>query len=451
MKKITIAAGHGFWGDWLEAPIRQVTGGQIDYLMLDYLAEVTMSILAKQKEANPALGYARDFPALIDRILPEIINRGIKVISNAGGLNPTACAESIVRLAKERGLSIKVAVVSGDDIKPLTRDHEFAHLEGGRSIAEIRDRITSANAYLGADAIVQALSAGAQIVVTGRVADPSMVLGPLRYSFNWREDDWNKLASGILAGHIIECGAQSSGGNFSGDWRSVPDLAHVGFPIIEAYENGDFVVTKHPNTGGLVSQATVKEQMVYEIGDPTAYYTPDVIADFTSASLSDDGPDRVKITGVKGRSRPPSYKVSISYFHGYRTVSTLVYSWPEAIAKAKAAAEILRTRIRDLGLRFEKINSEVIGANACHGSLTDLENPEIPEVLLRFAVQGPEEKDVKRFTREMAPLVLGGPPFATAYAAGKGDVSEVYGYWPSLIDRELITPKVSYISTSDLK
>jgi hypothetical protein len=278
-----------------------------------------------------------------------------------------------------------------------------------------------------------------------------MVLGPLRYSFNWREDDWNKLASGILAGHIIECGAQSSGGNFSGDWRSVPDLAHVGFPIIEAYENGDFVVTKHPNTGGLVSQATVKEQMVYEIGDPTAYYTPDVIADFTSASLSDDGPDRVKITGVKGRSRPPSYKVSISYFHGYRTVSTLVYSWPEAIAKAKAAAEILRTRIRDLGLRFEKINSEVIGANACHGSLTDLENPEIPEVLLRFAVQGPEEKDVKRFTREMAPLVLGGPPFATAYAAGKGDVSEVYGYWPSLIDRELITPKVSYISTSDLK
>lgn len=451
MKKITIAAGHGFWGDWLEAPINQIQGGPIDYLMLDYLAEVTMSVLAKQKEANPNLGYARDFPPLIGRILPEITKRGIKVISNAGGLNPSACAESIVRLAKERGISIKVAVVSGDDIKSLTRDREFAHLEGGQSISTILDRITSANAYLGSDPISQALTAGAQIVVTGRVADPSMVLGPLRYAFNWREDDWDKLASGILAGHIIECGAQSSGGNFSGDWRSVPDLAHIGFPIIEAYENGDFVVTKHPNTGGLVSQATVKEQMVYEIGDPTAYYTPDVIADFTSASLSDDGPDRVKITGVKGRSRPPSYKVSISYFHGYRTVSTLVYSWPEAIAKAKAAAEILKTRISDLGLRFEKIHSEVIGANACHGGLTDRENSEIPEVMLRFAVQGPDENDVKRFTREMAPLVLGGPPFATAYAGGKGDVSDVYGYWPSLIDRSLITPKLSYINTSDLK
>jgi hypothetical protein len=226
----------------------------------------------------------------------------------------------------------------------------------------------------------------------------------------------------------------------------VADLAHVGFPIIEAYENGDFIVTKHPNTGGLVSQATVKEQMVYEIGDPTAYYTPDVIANFTTAQLSDDGSQRVKITGVTGKARPDSYKVSISYFHGYRTVSTLVYSWPDAIAKAKAAADILRARISDLGLRFEKVHAEVIGANACHGALTDRDNPDIPEVLLRFAVQGPHEKDVKRFTREMAPLVLGGPPFATAYSGGKGDVSEVYGYWPSLIPRSAVLPIVEYFS-----
>jgi hypothetical protein len=445
-KKITIAAGQGFWGDWLEAPVRQIQGGQIDYLMLDYLAEVTMSVLAKQKDANPSLGYARDFPPLIERILPDIIAKKTTVISNAGGLNPKACAEAIVAAARARHIPVKVAVISGDDIKQLTVSHELPHLETKASLSVIRDRITSANAYIGSEPIVEALQNGADIIVTGRVADPSMVLGPLRFAFGWAEHEWNKLASGILAGHIIECGAQSSGGNFSGDWRAVRDLAHVGFPIIEAYENGDFVVTKHPNTGGLVSQATVKEQMVYEIGDPTAYYTPDVVANFTTAQLTDDGQDRVKITGVTGSPRPNTYKVSISYFHGYRTVSTLVYSWPEAISKAKAATEILHTRIKDLGLRFEKVHAEVIGANACHGALTDSNNPDLPEVMLRFAVQGPHEKDVKRFTREMAPLVLGGPPFATAYSGGKGDVSEVYGYWPSLIDRTEIRPQVEYLS-----
>lgn len=444
-KKVTIAAGQGFWGDWLEAPVRQIQGGAIDYLMLDYLAEVTMSVLAKQKEANPALGYARDFPPLIERILSDIVQRNVKVISNAGGLNPRACAEAIVASARSRQIPVKVAVITGDDVTALTSSREFLHLETGGSLSQIRDRISAANAYIGADPIVEALQQGAQIVITGRVADPSMVLGPLRFAFGWKENDWDRLASGILAGHIIECGAQSSGGNFSGDWRAVPDLAHVGFPIIEAHEDGDFIVTKHPNTGGLVSQATVKEQMVYEIGDPTAYYTPDVVADFTTAQLSDAGPDRVRITGVKGKPRPGAYKVSISYFHGYRTVSTLVYSWPDAIAKAKAAAEILRIRIQDLGLQFEKIHSEVIGANACHGQLTDSNNELIPEVMLRFVVQGYHERDVKRFTREMAPLVLGGPPFATAYSGSKGDVSEVYGYWPSLIDRAEITPRVEYL------
>jgi hypothetical protein len=448
-QRITIASGQGFWGDWLEAPVRQIQGGRINYLMLDYLAEVTMSVLAKQKEANPALGYARDFPPLIERILPDIIQNKVRIISNAGGLNPLACAQSIIAAAKAKQLSVKVAVITGDDILSRTGSLNLPHLETGAPLSTISDRIASANAYIGADPIVEALDNGAQIVVTGRVADPSMVLGPLRFEFGWAADDWDRLAAGILAGHIIECGAQSSGGNFSADWRSVPDLANIGFPLVEAYENGDFVVTKHPNTGGLVSQATVKEQMVYEIGDPSSYYTPDVIADFTTAQLTDDGPHRVKITGVKGKPKPTAYKVSISYFHGYRTVSTLVYSWPEAIAKAKAAAAILRTRISDLGLQFEKINAEVIGANACHGALTDHDNPAIPEVLLRFGVQGPLEKDVKRFTREMAPLVLGGPPFATAYAGGKGDVSEVYGYWPSLIERSQISPKVEYLSCKE--
>ncbi|MFO0416551.1 MAG: acyclic terpene utilization AtuA family protein [Pseudomonadota bacterium] len=443
-EKIVIASGQGFWGDWLEAPVRQIQGGAIDYLVLDYLAEVTMSVLAKQKEANPKLGYARDFPTLIERVLPDLIAKDIKVISNAGGLNPDDCASAIVNAARAKGHQIKVAVVKGDDILDAARVGDFPHLETGASIDTIRASITSANAYLGCESIVEALKQGARVIITGRVADPSMVLAPLRYEFGWSETDWDKLAAGILAGHIIECGAQSSGGNFSADWHSVPDLANIGFPLVEGYPNGDFVITKHPGTGGLVTQATVKEQMVYEIGDPSRYYTPDVIADFTTAQLSDDGPDRVKITGVRGLPRPPSYKVSISYFHGYRTVSTLVYSWPEAIEKAKAASDILKARIAQLGLKFEKINAEIIGYNACHGALTQRPNPDIPEVMLRFAVQGSQEKDIKRFTREMAPLVLGGPPFATAYAGGKGDVSEVYAYWPSLIARERVTPEINY-------
>jgi hypothetical protein len=447
MKKVVIASGQGFWGDWLEAPVRQIQGGKIDYLVLDYLAEVTMSVLAKQKEANPSLGYARDFPILIDKVLGDLLSKGIKVISNAGGLNPDACARTILAAAKAKGHRVKVAVVKGDDIKSRTEREEFKNLENARSISEIRSDITSANAYLGCEAIVEALKGGAQIVILGRVADPSMVLGPMRYEFGWGESDWDKLASGILAGHIIECGAQASGGNFSGDSEGVRDLAHVGFPIVEAFENGDFVITKHPNTGGLVSAATVKEQMVYEIGDPRSYYTPDVIADFTSAVLRDDGKDRVAVSKVKGKPRPDSYKVSISYFYGYRTVSTLVYSWPDASKKARVAEGILRERIKDLGLSFEKTRAEIIGVNACHGALTDRDNPDLPEVMLRFGVQGRKQSDVKRFTREMAPLVLGGPPFATSYAGGKGDVSEVYAYWPSLVDRTTIHTQVEYYSS----
>lgn len=440
MRKTIIAAGQGFWGDWLEAPVRQISGGPINYLVLDYLAEVTMSVLAKQRERDQSLGYAKDLPILIERILPDLISKGIKLITNAGGLNPRSCAEAILAIAKAKSIPVKIGVVTGDEITTrVTSGEEFTHLESKASIDAIRSEVTSANAYLGADPIIKALRDGAQIVITGRVADPSMVLAPLAYEFNWASDDWNRLASGILAGHIIECGAQSSGGNFSADWRSVPDLANVGFPIIEGYANGDFVVTKHPNTGGLVSRATVKEQMVYEIGDPRSYITPDVIADFTTARLSDDGVNRVKICGVTGKPKPTSYKLSISYLHGYRSVGTLIYSWPEAIAKAKAAAEILNTRIAQLGLTFEKTLAEVVGANACHGALTDRDNPEIPEVLLRFAVQGRDKGSVKRFTREVAPLVLGGPPFATAYAGGKGDVSEVYGYWPSLVARETVS------------
>lgn len=449
MKKIRIASGQGFWGDWLEAPIRQIQGGEIDYLVLDYLAEVTMSILAKQKERNPDHGYAKDFVALIDQVLKELHAKNIKVITNAGGMNPQACAKAIAQLAKDQNIPLRIAVIEGDNLLPsidsLAQSKQLAHMETGKHLSSIASEIKSANVYLGCDPIVEALSGGAQIVVAGRLSDPSMVLGPLVYEFSWAENDWDLRASGTLAGHLIECGAQASGGNCSIDWEQIPELENIGFPIVEVCEDGSFEIYKHPGTGGRINLAGVKEQMIYEIGDPSAYITPDVVVDFTSANLTESGTNRVRVTGVQGGSRSDKLKVSISYHHGFRAVGTLVYSWPDAVAKAQRAEEIITARIAQLGLRFEKTLCEIVGANACHGSLAEKSNSELAEVVFRYAVQGENFDAVKRFTREIAPLVLGGPPFATAYSGGKGAVTEVFAYWPALIARKDIATRVEFI------
>lgn len=445
MKKVSIASGSGFWGDWLEAPVRQIKGGDIDYLVLDYLAEVTMSILAKQKTRNPEHGYAKDFVDLIERVADDVLSKKVKVITNAGGMNPQACAKKIKALNQ----NLTIAIVEGDNIvdslDTLSQQHSLEHLEDSRNFKTISNEIKSANVYLGYEPIMQALEAGADIVICGRVSDPSMVLAPLMHEFSWDKNDWNKIASGTLAGHLIECGAQVTGGNCSYDWSSIDNLAEIGFPIVEVFEDSSFNITKHKNTGGKVSIQSVKEQMIYEIGDPTCYTTPDVCADFTTAKLEQIKKDTVRVTGVSGNKRTDFLKISISYHHGFRAVGTLVYSWPEAFEKAKKASQIIDSRIKSLGLSFEKTNCEIVGANACHGSLANQNNSELSEVTFRYGVQGKNRDHVKQFTREIAPLILSGPPFATAYSEGKGAVTEVFGYWPTLIPRNAITPTVSVL------
>jgi hypothetical protein len=453
MSTIRIAAGQGFWGDSLEAPVDQVKLGPIDYLMLDYLAEVTMSIMQKQRARNPQLGYARDFVPLIQRILPDCISRGIKVVANAGGVNPRGCAEAIVQAARELGLEGKtrVGIVAGDDLmggidELIAQGNKLANLDTGKPLAEVRDRIQSANVYFGAQPIVEALGMGAQIVVTGRCTDTGLTLGPIMHEFGWKADDWDRLAAGTIAGHTIECGAQVTGGNCQVEWETIPDLAGVGYPICEASPDGTFVITKHAGTGGRITVAGLKEQLVYEMGDPRSYITPDCVADFTTIQLEQDGPDRVRVFGIKGRPATESYKVSISYAAGYKAVGSLVYSWPDAAKKAQAAGEILRTRLDRLGLMFEETLIELVGVDACHGSrLSGAASPDLPEATLRIGVRGQDRAAVERFTKEIAPLVLNGPPTVTGFAGGRPKVEEIVAYWPALISKKVVTPQVTLV------
>jgi len=450
---VRVASGQGFWGDWLEAPVRQVEGGPIDYLMMDFLAEVTMSILQKQKARNPSHGYARDVVPLLERILPAVVARGIRVTTNAGGVNPEGCAAAIAAAARSLGLGgrLKVGVVTGDDLLPrldelLTKGVALADMDTGRPLGEIRRDVLSANAYLGAWPVVQALAAGADVVVTGRVTDTGLTLAPLIHRFGWGAEAWDLLAAGTIAGHIIECGAQCSGGNYLAGWPGVPELEDVGYPIVEAGSDGSFVVTKHPGTGGAVTVASVTEQLVYEMGDPREYITPDCVADFTTIRLAQEAADRVRVSGVRGRPATDRLKVSIAYAAGYKAVGTLVYAWPDALAKAREADRVLRARLERLGLRFDETLTEFVGWNATHGPLAGAPAPDLPEVQLRFGVRAAGREPVERFTRELAPLILNGPPSVTGFAGGRPKVEEIVAYWPALVPKAEVRPEVKVIA-----
>ena len=451
---VRVASGQGFWGDWLEAPRRQVEGGPVDYLMLDYLAEVTMSILQKQKERDPRMGYARDFLGAIESVLPALTERGVRVVANAGGVNPPACAAAVQELAAARGASLRIGVVTGDDLLPRLDDllaggHALANMDTGEPLDAVRDRVLSANAYIGSGPIVEALARGAQVVITGRSTDTALTMAPLRHEFGWGDADWDRLAAGIVAGHILECGAQCSGGNCLVDWRSIPNLADVGYPIAEASADGSFVVTKHPGTGGLVSVASVTEQLVYEMGDPASYITPDVVADFTTIRLEQAGPDRVRVHGIRGRPATDKLKVSVAYRAGYKAVGSLVYAWPDALEKAELGGRVLRERLDRLGLRFDHVLVEYVGASATHGRLAGTSDAswvrELPEVQLRFGVRSADRAAVERFTRELAPLVLNGPPSVTGFAGGRPKVEEIVAYWPALVDKGVVQTNVEVL------
>lgn len=448
---VRVASGQGFWGDWLEAPRRQVEGGPVDYLMLDYLAEVTMSIVQKQKERDPRMGYARDFIGAMGSVFPAVAERGVKVIANAGGVNPMACADAVLAAADKAGVrgKIRIGVVTGDDIldrldELLAAGHELRNMDTNEPLASIRDRVLSANAYIGSTPIVEALQQGANVVVTGRSTDTALTMAPLRHEFGWAEDDWNALAAGIVAGHILECGAQCSGGNCLHDWRTIPDLANVGYPIAEARADGTFVITKHPGTGGRVNVPSVTEQLVYEMGDPHAYITPDVVADFTSIRLESVGENRVRVHGITGGPPTPFLKVSIAYRAGFKAVGSLVYSWPDAMEKAQLADRVLRERLDTLGLKFDQVLSEFVGATSTHGPLAG-DGRDAPEVQYRIGVRGSDRAAVERFTREIAPLVLNGPPSVTGFAGGRPKVEEIVAYWPALLDKRAVSTAVTIV------
>ena len=449
---VRIASGQGFWGDWLEAPVRQVEAGPIDYLMMDYLAEVTMSIMQKQRSRNPELGYAKDFVPLMGRLLPTVIRKGIRVTANAGGVNPEACANAVLEQAREADLGgkVTVGVVTGDDLLPrlddlLAAGHALRNMDTGEPLEAVRGAVQSANAYLGAWPLVDALRRGADIVITGRVTDTGLTLAPMLHEFGWAADAWDLLAAGTVAGHIIECGAQCSGGNCMYGWERIPGMADPGYPIIEARPDGAFTVTKHEGTGGRVSVPSVTEQLLYEMGDPEDYITPDCIADFTTIKLKRNGQDRVHVSGIRGRPATDSLKVSVSYSYGYKAIGTLVYAWPDAVKKARAADKILRIRLDRLGLEFEETITEMVGVDATHGRLAGAPDPDIAEVQLRIGVRARDRAPVDRFSREIAPLILNGPPSVTGFAGGRPKVEEIVAYWPALIPKTEVEPAVTIL------
>ncbi len=450
--KIRIASGQGFWGDLIDAPYHQVTKGDIDYLVMDYLAEVTMSILQKQKQRNHNLGYATDLIDLMKRILPITSKKGIKVITNGGGVNPIACADAILEVAMNLDIKkLDVAVVLGDDIKDcldeiIQKGCDLKNMETGEPITLVKDKLLSANVYFGAAPIVEALKRGADVVITGRVTDTGLTLAPMIYEFGWDMKNYDLMSAGTVAGHILECGAQSTGGNFLGDWESIENFAEIGFPIAEAFPNGEVIITKHTNTGGKVSFETVAEQLVYEIGNPKEYITPDCVADFTSIKLEEVGKDRVRVYNVKGKPETEFYKVSCSYSSGYSATGTLTYSWPQALTKARKADRILRKRLENLGLKFDEIRSEFVGYNATHENLSpELDEDKINEIVLRFSVRAKDRYSVNRFGQEIAPLILTGPPSVTGFAGGRPKPKDVVAYWPALIPKKLVEPKVKIL------
>jgi hypothetical protein len=447
--KVLIANGQGFWGDSLLGPIRLVNEGPLHYLTLDYLAEVTMSIMQKLKSRDPSKGYATDFIEMCRRVLPVCHAKGIKIIANAGGVNPIACRAALAGVIRELGLKgIRIGIIEGDDILSdmnslIDSGEEFRNMDNGLPLKPFMPRVQTANVYIGAAPIVEALQQGADIVITGRATDPSIVLAPMIHEFGWSMDDMNLMAAGTIAGHIVECGAQCTGGNYV-HWKKVPDMARIGYPVVEASPDGSFVVTKHDNTGGLVTVETVTSQLVYEMGDPARYITPDCVADFTSIQLMQSGANRVQVSGIRGSSPTETYKVSISYLDGFKIVGQLTVAGPDAVEKARLCADIVFERVALDGVNFspEERFVEIVGTNVCHAGIAPAPI-EPAEVVLRIGAKGSDPKKLDRLGLEIVPLVTSGPPGVTGFAGGRPKATEIISYWPALIRKDKVRTKVT--------
>jgi len=445
-KIIKVANGQGFWGDSIDAPYNLVKYGEIDYLTLDYLAEVTLSIMQRQKLKDPQKGYAIDFIHLIKRVIKDIIEKNIKVITNAGGVNPEVCREKLLELAKELDLDIKISIIKGDDILDdvnslLDKGVDFKNMDDQSSFKNIKDKVCSANAYIDSFSIAEALSEGAQIVLAGRVSDPGLVLGPAIYEFNWSRDDYDKLAAGTLAGHILECGAQCSGGNYT-DWKNVPDLANVGYPIASLSDSTTFTISKNPASGGIINRYTIIEQVLYEMGNPNKYISPDVVVDFTSFSIKELSKDKVEISSVKGYEATDTYKVSINYFNGYKASGHLTISGPNALEKSELTAKIIWERLKNAGVLFEDTLTEYLGFSSCHGTkISEFKTPN-NEIVLRLSVKDKDKNKIIRFGKELAPVITAGPHGVTGFSGGRPRPQEIIAFWPCLIDKKHIKTEV---------
>jgi hypothetical protein len=451
---ITVAGGQGFYGDHV-ASTKTLLDAGVDYLCLEALAELTLAILQKDRQKDETKGFTKDLPAYLGVALPHVAEGKTKVITNAGGINPVAAGRAAVETAKRLGISgIRIATVVGDDLHGRLGETAAANaldnLETGEPWSAFpSDTVLFANAYLGARPIVDALRQGADVVITGRVADQSLFLAPLVHVFDWADDDWDRLAAGIVVGHLCECSGQSTGGNFSGEWWTIPEPWKFAYPIAECEADGTAVITKAPGTGGRVDFDTVRHQLLYEVHDPTAYVTPDVVADFTSLTLDDLGGDRVRVTGVRGKPATDTYKALVAYPYGFSSESRVAFAWPDAYAKAKAAAHVFWERVAMAGLdgAILERHEEYFGVNALGGATVPLDDDRIdaaPEVVVRLAWRCADAATAGRIGREMVPLALSAPPWGmTGTGRGMGgSPSELMGLWPTLVPKNLVDPGV---------
>ena len=447
-KLVRVGAAQGFYGDSLEAGLEMAHQGVIDYLAFDALSELTLAILAKDQAKNPQWGYAKDLVPAMRVLLPWMRRHGFKILTNAGGINSEAAQAAVLDVASQLGMTgLRVAVVTGDDLRGrllelMNQGLLGTDLENGRSFAEIYDALLFANVYLGAGPLVQALKMGADVVISGRTTDSAQFMAPLLYEFGWQAQDWDALAAGVLMGHLLECSAQSTGGNFSGSWWEVPGMDQIGYPIAHVSEDGTFVVTKAPSTGGLVTRDTVKEQMLYEIHDPRAYITPDVVADFTYARLEDIGPDQVRVTGARGNSAPPQLKMTAGYAAGYMGQAMVGYCWPGALRKAEAAAAIIQKQIVQRQWSYDEIHTAYLGWNSLAGPAVPRPSEDLNEVYLRVTVRAKTYEDAAKLGRLFPPLALDGPP-GLGGGAGMQPPRQLLGMWSGLIGREWVEPYVS--------
>ncbi|RYZ10873.1 MAG: DUF1446 domain-containing protein [Comamonadaceae bacterium] len=442
-KTVRIGGASGFWGDSMVAAPQLVKGGRLDYLVFDYLAETTMSILAAARAKNPDMGYATDFVDIAMKpVLAEIKRQGIKVVSNAGGINPHGCAAALRAVADAQGIALRIAVIEGDDVSalmPALRERGVHDMFTGEALPE---KVLSANAYLGAAPIAAALAAGADVVITGRCVDSAVTLGPLMHEFGWRADDHDLLASGSLAGHIIECGCQATGGLHT-DWEDIPDWAHIGYPVVECHADGSFVVTKPEGTGGKVIAANVAEQMLYEIGDPGAYLLPDVSCDFRDVTIEQQGENRVRVSPAKGRAPTPHYKVSATQLDGFRCAGSMVIIGIDAERKARRTAEAILERtgeiLRDGGLPpFTSSCIEVIGAETLYGPHARTRH--VREVMMRVVANHPQKAALAMFAREIAPSGTSWSPGTTSPGGGRPAVSPLIKPFSFLLDKPSLQP-----------